>query len=301
VDSRGLETDDSVRLLLGKAMILYALRDFPSSLILINEAIAMLEKEQTFNSVLAMLYNGLGAILSKQGDYNDSVPAYIASSDTALRVGHDRLYLQANANLALSWTRLGEYQMAVPAAQKALDVKFAAAPLFHFPASQSAIRSHAMLGQQSQAEQLTSQWLDAHSTFSSTGTLQAWRLYLADAYAFTGKLQEAQETGWRATLGGDNEVPSDFCVGPYARWLAQSSCSGNVTSAGYEILNRLLARIGDFDLIDRVEILDARCWLDRKTNASSPNELVPLLIQQLNHMPTAVGEQLRRMGMLDFL
>jgi tetratricopeptide (TPR) repeat protein len=301
VDTHELDTDDKARLLLGKAMCLYALRDFHLSLTMINEAISMLKETHTFNSVLAMLYNGLGAILSKQGYYTDSIPAYLLSSETALRVGHDRLYLQANANLALSWTRLGEYQLAIGAAHKALDINLAAAQLYHFPASQSAIRSHAMLGQQEEAEKITTQWVHAYSSFSFKGSLQAWRLYLADAFAITGKIQEAEEAGCGATLGCDSEVPTDFCVGPYARWLARSTYAANVTSAGYEILDGLLAGIGEFDVIDQVEILNARCWLDSMTRSNSSNDFARLLLQHLNQMPIAVAEQLARMGMLGFL
>jgi DNA-binding SARP family transcriptional activator/tetratricopeptide (TPR) repeat protein len=301
VDIQTLAPDEMARLLLGKSMLLFALREFPSSLSLIDEAIRTLERTNTFNTVLAMLHHGLGAILSKQGCYNESVPAYLACAETALRVGNDHAYLQANANLALSLTRLGMYERAIAAAQKSLAVKQAVAPLFHFPATQGAIRSYAMLGRQSEALKVISQWLDEYNSFSGEFTVQAWRLYLADAYAIVGLSREAAEAGWAATFGDSREVPQDFCVGPYARWLARSSHAAGVAGSGYEIIRGLVSRISAFDLVDRAEILNAHCWLDSRRAPRGPSSLIDAMNEQLRTLPTAVQEQLSRMGMLDFI
>ena len=113
MDKQALNLDDSAHLLLATSMLFYNLRDLSSSLSCIQEGTNILEGRKTPNSVLAMLYIGLGAILTKQGIYQSSLAAYTQSYQTASRVGNDAVMLQAGSNLSLSLVRLGAYEDAI--------------------------------------------------------------------------------------------------------------------------------------------------------------------------------------------
>jgi DNA-binding SARP family transcriptional activator/tetratricopeptide (TPR) repeat protein len=298
IGNDGLSLDDMTYLLLARSMLFYSMKDLASSLNGIYEAATVLQGSNAANSTLAMLQNGIGAIFTRQGAYEAAIPALLQCYDTAFRVGNDSIYLQASANLALAYVRLGEYEKAIERAREALTFEVTGASSHYFPAAQSAIRAYSMLGQIGKGEELIRRCED-FARIASPRFSQAWDLYLADGYAILGKLQQAEAAGCRATNGGTKEVQLDFCVGPYARWVARTCISTRSTQEGNEKLNALLLRLAIYDVIDQAEILNARCWLDSRSGKAS-DERVQEMFQHLDSLPRAFCDQLRRMGMLDF-
>jgi tetratricopeptide (TPR) repeat protein len=281
-------------------MLLYSTKNLASSLNCITEAIAILESQKTPNSALAMFYQGLGAILTKQGSYQASVSPYIQCHQTACRVGNDAIGLQACANLSLSFSRLGEYKQALEWAHRAFACDLReTAPHSCLPAVHSAVLSYAMLGMNAQAEAAIRKWSQEFGNFGSAARSQGWTLYTADGYAILGKMEEAQEQGLRATSGVNNDVHTDRYVGPYARWVARVSMHLRNASHGYEKLDKLASNLKGYDAIDKAEILNARMWLGAKIGKVSSGELANME-KHLAALPSAVREQLGRMGMLDF-
>jgi tetratricopeptide (TPR) repeat protein len=280
-------------------MLFYCICDLTSSLTCIREATGILESRKTANSALAMLYNGVGAILTKQGEYQASISAYLQSHQTAARVGNEAITLQASANLALSFVRLGEYEKAIEWADQVLGCDpDGMAPHCRLPAARSSILAHAMLGRSGQAEDVIRHGRQIFESFGSAARAQAWALYSADAYAILGKLDRAEEEGWRATSGVNSVVHMDRYVGPYARWIARTSLNFGSVKDGHARLDRLIANLQTYDAIDKAETLNAQMWLTARTGGSS-FECADQASSYLEVLPVAVKDQLKRMGMLD--
>jgi DNA-binding SARP family transcriptional activator/type II secretory pathway predicted ATPase ExeA/tetratricopeptide (TPR) repeat protein len=298
--SVGLEIDDVAHLLLARAMLLYNTRDFSSSLECIHEARDILEKRNTPNSILSMLNNGIGAILTKQGDYSASIGAYLKCHQTAARVGNDCIRLQASANLALSLMRVGKYEEAIAWAEEPLAFSSTdLSPGFFFQAAESSLLSFAMLGRTEKAEEVIRTRRSSFANYGCLGFSQAWSLYSADAYAMLGKNREAEEEGRRATVGPNSQIHMDFCAGPYSRWVARMGVADGNVQGAYERLSTLVLNLGSYDAIDQADILNARCWLDSRALKVISVDMEKMQ-EHLETLPDGVRDQWTRMGMLDF-
>jgi len=295
-----LDLDDKIHFLLAKSMLFYNMRDFRLSLQCIEEATRLLQNRNAPNSVLAMLQLGTGAILMVQGEYEASLPSLTQSYQTASRIGNDRIYLQASSNLAISHTRLGEYESAAGWAEQAGTYNITETtlpPLLQ--AAKSAVVSYAMLGRTGKAAELIRQRAEDFGGLVPASILQAWGLYSADGYAIMGNIQEAMEEGRRATFGENSGGHIDPWAGPYARWVARISLSSGEVTRGHAILSDLIGNLERYDAIDKAEILNAKSWLNAKTGKMS-SESTTEMRRHIENLPAAVADQLKRMGMLDF-
>jgi tetratricopeptide (TPR) repeat protein len=294
-DGLALEEDDFLRLLLARSMLYYNVRDLALSLQQIGRANAILLKRHTPNTILAMLQNGMGAILNLQGAYASSIPFFLSSYETAIRIGSETIHVQASANLALSYTRVGQYEDAIRWADRALT-RGGPGLGGSLQAAQSALLSHAMLGNSEKTEDLIRKRGADFANFGSPGILQAWRLYSADALAMLGRLEEATEEGCAATAGVNRQLHLDFCVGPYARWVARSSCRG-AHSESVGRLGHLMCNLENYDCLDQAEVFNALSWVEGRGKESLKPYDVEMQ-KRLNMLPQAVVHQLKRMGML---
>ncbi len=295
-----LDIDDRTYLLLAKSMLSYKMRDFRLSLQCITEATNLLQSRNAPTSILAMLQLGSGAIFMLRGEYEASVSSLTQSYRTASRVGNDQICLQATSNLSISHTRLGNYKNAIDWAEQAGACSLSAMtlpPLLQ--ASRSAVVSYAMLGRADKAEEWIRQRTEGFRTFGSESILQAWGLYSADGYAIMGRSQEALEEGQGATFGNKSGGHIDPWAGPYARWVAQTSLSLGDVSQGQEMLDALVANLEQYDAIDKAEILNAKSWLNARTGKVSTLSIAEMC-KCMKGLPTALTDQLTRMGMLDF-
>ena len=297
--NENLTLDDMTHLLLARSMLLYNLKDFTSSWKCIEEATALLESRNAPSSVLAMLQNGAGVILAKQGAYAASIPILQQSFQTAVRTGSDTMCVQASANLALGFTRLGEYENALKYSAQALTCTVAGmTQQYHLSALRSAVISYAMLGRITKADEVIRRGSSEFADVRSPAVRQAWALYAADGYALLGRWQEALSEGWRGTAEENSEVHSNFHVGPYARWIARSSASRDNSKSGMERLGALLQNLNTYDAIDRAEIVNATTWLACREGTGCMQQVEEMRVH-LRCLPTAVESQLRCMGMME--
>ena len=295
-----LNPDDRVQILLAQSMLLYSIDDLPSSFRCIREATTLLEQRKTANSTLAMLHTGVGVILSKQGEYHASVSAYLECLRVASQIGSEAIALQASSNLALSFVRLGEYQRAIEWAERAQEYhEVSVFPRCQLTAVRSAIFAHAMLERHDQVEKQIQQGCARFGNGSPIAA-QEWTLYAADGYAMLGKTEQAAELGWLATSGKNANSYRNHYVGPYARWIARTSGNGLGAREAHERLARLLENLSRYDAIDKAEVVTAQAWL-RYSEGDDPRQSVAEVSRYLNSLPCAVSDQLRRIGMLDFL
>jgi hypothetical protein len=172
------------------------------------------------------------------------------------------------------------------------------APYCHLPAALSSMVANAMLGRNRHAEEEVRRGNERFGTSGSVGRAQAWALYSADTLAMLGKLEEAQEIGLHATSGTNRNAYMARYVGPYARWVARTSLLQGLISDGCERLDRLMENQKGYDAIDKAEILNAKLWLQSKSSVVSTHE-INIAHSHLRLLPSAVSDQLRRMGMLD--
>jgi tetratricopeptide (TPR) repeat protein len=215
-------------------------------------------------------------------------------------VGNDRLSTQASANLALSFVRLGRYDEAVDWAQQALAFNLVDAAMgYHLLAAESAVLSYAMRGNSANTEELIQKRREEFARVGSPGISQGWGLYSADGYAMIGEWDKAQEEGTRATTGANSLMHMDSYVGPYARWVARTSHLLGKAENGHATIHCLIENLAYYDVIDRAEILNAQSWLESRQGNTRPAQMARM-ISELRSLPLAVGDQLRRMGMLDF-
>jgi tetratricopeptide (TPR) repeat protein len=299
-DEHSLDLDDATRLLLAKAMLLYNMRDFDQSLTQIDKALCLLEQHSTCNSILAMLYNGIGAIRSKTAEYDKSVAAYRLCQQIALKVGNDYAYLQASANLALSLTRLGQYEEAllwteIPFEYTQLDI----GPGISFQAAASAALSWAMMSKPEKVEEIVQVSKVRFDSFCMAGISQAWALYSADSYAMLGRLEEAYEEGRRGTHGANAQLHMDFYAGSYARWVARTATTTESIRESKIKLELLKSDLKRFDAIDQAEVLNASCLASCRANDLDSTQ-IGQMIAALEKLPDAITEQWRRMGILEF-
>jgi tetratricopeptide (TPR) repeat protein len=294
-----LQEDDQIQLLLAKSMLFYNIDDFEASLCCIHAATRILEERNTPNSALAMLYNGLGAIHAKQGAYESSIPAYLKCFQTAYRVGNDSICQQASANLALSWSRIGNYDEAIKRADEALSWNSQGASWARFLASKTSVLAYAMLNNPTKAEEMLQFGAEEVARFGSPAISQDWGVYAADGLMLLGQVKAAEEVGWESTTGSNSSLHRYSCVGAYARWIARSCLARGRTRVAHERLEALLLKLGTFDALDQAEVMNAKCWLDSRTGRVT-HMYVELMHRHLRNLPEAVVDQLRRLGMLDF-
>ena len=293
-----IRTDEVARLLLAKSMVFYSVQDLGSSLKCVRKAVDIMRKHDAPSSVLAMLQNGLGAILTRLGKYGDSITAFTEASQTGARIGNDQIFMQVQGNLALSFARLGDYTTAVNCADQALGpADTGGAARLCLTAMRGALIAHAMLRNTTRAERLLRRGAEMFSGSLSPGSSQAWYLYAADGFALLGRQHEAEQQALRATTGEFGRVHATFYVGPYARWLARISVLLHQVQAGHERLDALIQDLGRYDAIDQVELLCAKRWLCAQTDGMS-SEYMELIESRLSELPAAVREQLQRMEMV---
>jgi hypothetical protein len=158
-----------------------------------------------------------------------------------------------------------------------------------------------MLDKAERVEELINQTAEHISTVRSVGLGQAWALYAADAYMILGKTLEAGKQGLWATTGINSRLHMEFCVGPYARWLARTAAclAGGDADQVHQQLEGLCLNLGQYDALDQAEILNARCWLYSR-GPGMVGDLAKQMNEHLDALPSPVREQWKRIGMLDW-
>jgi len=300
LDADKLGLDDTAHLLLARSMLLYQMRDLAGSLECAREGVDLLEKNNHPNSVLAMLQNGVGAILAKQGFYERAIPEYLKCYETSTRVGNDWIYVQASANLSLSFMRVGDYERAISWGE--LSLKHGTMQRhygFALQGAQGTVLSYAMTGRnKTRIEELIVETTSELAKRAPPGISQAWTLIAADAYALMGQHSEAE---MRARQALQLEcTPLDFFAGSYARWLAKTSITDFEKKEAYRTIGSLLETLTQYDALDQAEILAAKCWLDNQHRRFALGNFRTMQ-EHLEALPRAACEQLERLGMLDFI
>jgi DNA-binding SARP family transcriptional activator/tetratricopeptide (TPR) repeat protein len=292
-----LEPEDRARLLLARAMAHYRVEDYEECICDITSGIDVLGKAGIVNSILATLQTGLGAVLMFQGRYTEALKCLREAWETAKRIGNDWTNSTITANLALTHCRLGNYEAALSFSEESAKNNEISPPA----ASQAAVIAHAMLGHTNKVNDLVPLYATALRTHRPNGFWQAWDLYSADSYLILGRTQDAEETARRAlALSTDGPILS-FYIGPYARWRARLGYIDGKVFPTLDVLHNLSKGFAECHALDQVEIIVGLAWLEHKATGRVQEERTRVVQERLDSLPAGVTQQLRQMGMLDWL
>ncbi len=154
------------------------------------------------------------------------------------------------------------------------------------------------LGQDDEAQKIISMLGYSLAIYQSKRFAQNVLLYMADIESVIGRRSEAL-TRAREALDGDlNGLQSKNSAGMYGRWSTALSLKAGLTAEAQQLLNSLCANMKDYDRLDQVELECARVWLNRRIGILDNGQLMQMETE-LETMPSAVSDQLRRMGFLD--
>ena len=166
-------------------------------------------------------------------------------------MGNDWIYVQASANLSLSFMRVGDYEKAISWGE--LSLKHGTVPRHHgfaLQGAQGTVLSYAMTGQnRTRVEDLILETTSELAKRAPSGISQAWTLIAADAYALMGQHHEAEMRA-RQALQLDR-TPLDFFVGAYARWLVKTSFTDADRKEAYRQIEFLLGTLPRYDALDQ--------------------------------------------------
>jgi len=295
-----LSLEDRAEYALARAFCQYHDGDKEQSLRSIYSVLGQLEAKGITNSVYLGLVLGLGAIHSSMGRYELAAETAERGIVVAKKMGAERRLRLLLGNLALCHSRLGDTASQLRIATQAsgdrwnmpdriLDQK-----LFY-------IRAHAqaMMGQDRDALTTLDQGESALCGSTPPWVFQMWHLRKADVFALLGRDGEALRAAARVVGGTFDDLRSCEIAGPYARWIAKTAVASNAGLAHTRTMLRAAwNEAARLDRLDQLEILNALIWLDHAEGEVVPAERDEMW-NRLQELPPAVGEELRRLGMLN--
>jgi hypothetical protein len=126
---------------------------------------------------------------------------------------------------------------------------------------------------------------------------QAWLLAKADILLLVEQRSDALTVG-REAIGESHPVlHSSFFAGAFARWLALTSVGTREESKARDQIKRMVDGLDTFDAIDQVEVLCAASMVGGDFGVPSHSSS-SLILRKLEHLPAAIPQQLRRLGVL---
>ena len=295
-----LSIEDKAEYSLAKAFCLYHFGDKELSLTTIDNIIGLLESHGIANSVYLTLVAGRAVVHSSVGDYEGSVAISEGGIQAARKMGEERRVRLLAANLALSYSRLGNTEAQLRWANWAAEAPGSQEDVFAIQQIHSIrARGYALAGQAGDAitalEQARGNFdgpLPAHLS-------QSWNLRRADVFLLLGREVEAVTAARNAVTAEMSELFSDMFAGPYARWSARLAVAEGLDVSEVRMrLERLTSRQQALDRMDRAEVLNAKVWLDTRTGVVDEEERREMWVR-LSELPGGATDELRRMGMLD--
>jgi tetratricopeptide (TPR) repeat protein len=291
-----LTQEELSTLALVRARLKFFLGDRAASLEEIEAATAF--SADTVSTTAAQFQVGLGAIVSKLGDYPKGL-AYLQNAyGIAQRLGNDDLQSTVAANIAFVVGRLGDYQGQLYWAEKSLSLRrLASTDYSEILAIYCAAFACIFLNRSARAEELITLARDRVAECLPKWATQAWLLYSADLNFLLGHHREAFADAVQATSGRNSVLHDRAFAGPFTRWIVRLGGNSREGGDAERRMKDFYLRLDSYDVLDKAEILAAMSYLARLTGRPSI-ELETRLTNQLSELPRPVSEQLERLGML---
>jgi DNA-binding SARP family transcriptional activator/tetratricopeptide (TPR) repeat protein len=293
-----LDPDSFARLILAQAMLLYQTGRTADSWALASAGIAELESRGTANLVMVQLHVGLGAIRSREGQYEAATKCYENALKMAMRLGNDTQVGLIAGNIALCAGRLGRYEEQLEYAGRIAPTEplefqgYTDVQKFYSIAFARAFR-----GQRAEALSAVAD-LDRRMVGQIPAwIIQAWGLWRADILLILGRRQEALSSAEEVLARYQHGLLAPAFAGPFARWICLTTKKSQESGRATEILNGLAADVDQFDFLDQLEILCAQRRMDQAKPQSSHN-LECEIQRRLALLPPAVAGQLSALEIL---
>jgi tetratricopeptide (TPR) repeat protein len=297
IPTTGLEDHEAIQLASAKVQLLYHINDRATCLQELLDLIAKLEKVGAVNATLANLYTGLGAIRCYEGRYDDASTNFRRAFDLFVRIGNETVQGNIAAQIALCCGRLGNYGDQVAWSRRAaekLDASFMG--YNHVQAAYYGSFALAMRGEVRQALDVMSKAATGIPVSTPPWLVQAWNLARADILYLCGQPANAMSVAYEATGYPRPRLHATSLAGSFARWLALIGETQPGVQIAAASIDQLYGKLDRFDALDQVEIVCARnlCPLVHQNQERRGVEIE----ERMRRLPAAVGEQLRRLGMI---
>ena len=283
-----------------QARLLYLSRKFNEAKEVISEAISGLQEHKISNYLLGTLFVGRGAIQCADGLYAEALEDLMAARANAVKLSSDWLTPSLVTNVALCLGRLGRYSEQAQWARRALTLPAnGGRPDMRLKGHYYLAFSQAMLGNKQEAIEALRQ--GASDISRSDIDEQWWSIRSADVLFLCGERAAALENATNA-VSIQFEPTSIAHAGGQARWLAHLCQAKNLSpkdlQTGKSTLSSLGQRLDQLDRMDRIEVQAATLLTLSESNGSGSNRMRTDLADDLSRMPSSVGEQLVRLGVI---
>jgi DNA-binding SARP family transcriptional activator/tetratricopeptide (TPR) repeat protein len=255
----GLNDEDiTSQLSLARVLLLKLTGRAAQSEDLVRDTIDRLSKRGTTDLLTIKLFGVLGTLNTCEGRYEDAIANFLHCYRLALRAGIETIVASTAGNLALSYGRLGDYDLQLEWANRAPNAW--GMDFGGFVEVQLAYNkgmSYGMRGR-TQAVEETIRALEMRMEDNLPSWIQqAWHLWKADLLMLMGRKSEALATARQGVHHfGGLPLTSSF-IGAFDRWLAATTQTEQERAEARRLIETHLSRLQEFDSVDQVEILCA--------------------------------------------
>ena len=294
-----LDEETAVRLLVARAL-LRQVSGTDDPLAELGHKVEELRASGLANLAAVQLVHCSSAAHCSHGDYQTGLEHAQLAQQMAVRIGNDLACTAAAANLALCYGRLGNY--AEQGRWAAWGQQFLGRTFIGYREVRLGLAgafSFAMVGAQEPALSALDRVASRIPTHTAPWIVQAWKLGRADILRLCGlKRESIREAGAAMEYDG---LLNASCAGPYARWLVSVAIAKGRTSEIALDLRSMRHKLNTYEALDQVEILASELVLLTHSGKAAPAKLRACqrrIEERLSQFPTAVSQQLSRLGSL---
>jgi len=200
-------------------------------------------------------------------------------------------------NLALSYGRLGDYNLQLEWANRAPDAWGADFGGFvEVQLAYSKGMSYGMRGRAKEVEEAITALERRMEKNLPPWIQQAWHLWKADLLMLLSKRPEALAAA-RAAVTSFGGLPlTNSFIGAFDRWLAATAQPGNERDEAGRLIAMHVGKISEFDSVDQIEILCA-AWRIARAGAEQI-QAEGALVERVRFAPSGLTALLSRLGFI---
>jgi tetratricopeptide (TPR) repeat protein len=284
--SRTPDHSDRVLVLIGRAMLLFHLREVDSSFAIAREAEAEIARQQRADCAAVRLLMGLAALHVTRGDYEGAMGPLTQATKISRRLDNETLLGQVKANAAVTAVRIASYAEAIDHASEAVSrLRSPRASGYLIQALRFEGLAHALLQDHRNALRIIREGDSVSMTVTAVWRLQDWLLGKADILWSLGERPDAVTSAREATEGAFAEPGDLGCVGLHSRWVGRLALHDGDPAAALRRLDPLLQRLSRHDVLDNVEILATIAALHQRLSSYCPSTIREALLRYLDMLP----------------
>jgi DNA-binding SARP family transcriptional activator/tetratricopeptide (TPR) repeat protein len=252
------DDDTTSQLSLARVLLLKLVGQAAQSENLVKDTIERLRKSGTNNLLTMKLFGVLGTLNTCEGRYDDAIANFLHCHRLASRAGIETIVAAMAGNLALSYGRLGDYNLQLEWANRAPNAwgtDFGG--FIEVQVAYNKGMSYGMLGLTQEVQETISALETRMEGNLPAWVQQAWHLWKADLLMLMGQKAEALAMARLGVTRFGGLPLTSSLIGAFDRWLAATSKPGQERIDAKRIIGMHLDKLSEFDSVDQVEILCA--------------------------------------------